>query len=286
MSPLLLEFSNTLVALTAAGLYYLSKPRDLAHPFFSSQGWTVLQVVLFFFALDLAYKMASPLLSMGGSQGTELAAWLAFQSVGPLWLAVFFITIRQPVVKAGLVSLPPVASVVALRWLFGVLLVVALAGLVAPAETVTRAFHVDPRTAGWVYFAMLAVAAGCAGLVEEVGYRGLLYGALRKRMSPFAVTLITAACFMWAHGEVNPLAFGMGVICARMVEQYHSVIPGMILHIGWDLASGTNAWALGAMHLDPHRYFQAAALVMGAASLALWFVGKMMAKQGQPSTLL
>src|SRR5690606_15555958 len=128
-------------------------------------------------------------------------------------------------------SPPPAAMVAALRWLFGVLLVVALAGAMAPPETVRRVFRVEPHTAGWMYFVMLGVAACFAGLVEEVGYRGLLYGALRERMSPFIATVLTASCFMLAHGEVNPLAFGMGVICARMVEQYRSVIPGVLLHV-------------------------------------------------------
>lgn len=48
----------------------------------------------------------------------------------------------------------------------------------------------------------------------------------------------------------------------------------MILHIGWDLAAGINAWFLGAMHVAPHRYFQAMALVTGTASLALWIVAQ------------
>jgi membrane protease YdiL (CAAX protease family) len=280
MSPLLLEFSNSLIAVSAAALYSLLKPRDLSgHPFFSAQRWTVLQAVLFFFGLDLAYKMASPLLSVSGSQLTELAAWLAFQAVGPLWLVAFFITIRQSVRAAGLVSPRPPAMVYALRWLFGVLLAVALAGMMAPTESVARVFRVDSHRAWWVYFLMLAVAACCAGLIEEVGYRGLLYGVLRTRMSPVVATIASAACFMLAHGEVNPLAFGMGVICARMVERYHSVVPGMILHIGWDLASGINAWSLGSMDLAPHRYFQAIALVMAAASLALWIIRRAMTAQ-------
>lgn len=228
-SPLL-EFSNTLVALAAAVIYYRYKPQDLSgHPFFSAQRWAMPQAVLFFLALDLAYKAASPLLAMPGSRLAELAAWLAFQLVGPIWLALFFLAIRQPVHSAGLAS-PPVAGILhALRWAFGVLLAIAVSGTMAPPETVARVFHMERHTAGWVYFAMLVAAASFAGLVEEVGYRGILYGAVRKRMSPLAAMVLTSACFMLAHGEVNPLAFGMGLLCARMVEKYHSVLPGMIL---------------------------------------------------------
>jgi membrane protease YdiL (CAAX protease family) len=47
----------------------------------------------------------------------------------------------------------------------------------------------------------------------------------------------------------------MGLLCAWMVERYHSLLPAIILHSGWDLASGINAWFLGAMKLDPESFF-------------------------------
>lgn len=272
---LLLEFSNTLVALAAAGLYLFFKPRDLSgHPFFTVPRWTMLHVVTFFFGLDLAYKAASPLLSVKGSQLDEFTAWLGFQSVGPLWLALLFFVIRPPIRPADFVSPSAGGLLSALRWLCGVLLVVAIAGMVAPSEIVTRAFRLQPHTAGWIYCATLVVAASCAGLVEEVGYRGLLYGALRTRMRPLVAMLLMSACFMLAHGGVNPLAFGMGLLTARMVEKHHSVLPGIILHTGWDLATGIHVWFLGAMKADPHSYFQTVALLTGAALLLIRMVGR------------
>ena len=162
----------------------------------------------------------------------------------------------------------------ALRWLCGVLLVVAIAGTIAPEETITRAFRIEPHTDGWIYFLTLVVAAGCAGLVEEIGYRGLLYGVLRTRMRPLMAMVLMSACFMLAHGGVNPLAFGMGLVTARLVEKYHSVLPGIVLHTAWDLAAGTNAWFLGAMNIEPHNYFAVAVILFGGALFVLRMIGK------------
>lgn len=274
-SSLLLEFSNGLLALAAAGIYALCRPRNVSgQPFFSAQRWTMAQAVIFLFGLDLAYKAASPLLSMRGHLLGQLDPWIVFQFAGPLWAALFFLALRQPVRTAGLAS-PPLAGILyALRWLSGILLVVAVASIIAPAETLITVFRAKPDAAPESYFMRLLVAAACAGFIEEVAYRGILYGALRKRLAPIAAIVVTAACFMLAHGEVNPLAFGMGLLCGWMVEKYHSLLPGMIVHTGWDLASGINAWFVGAMNLDPHRYFQAVALLTGTVFVAVWIMGK------------
>lgn len=130
---LLLEFSNGLLALAAAGIYALCRPRDISgHPFFSAQRWTMAQAVIFLFGLDLAYKAASPLLSVKSTLFGELGAWLAFQFAGPLWALLFFRALRQPVRTAGLASPPATGILDALRWLSGVLLAVAGASMLAP----------------------------------------------------------------------------------------------------------------------------------------------------------
>lgn len=275
LSSLLLEFSNTLVAFAAAAIYAFCRPRDLSgHPYFGAQRWTVSQALLFFFALDLAYKAASPLLTIRGSRLTEFAAWLAFQAVGPLWVWMFVRYLGQPLGTAGLAWPPAKGILQACRWLFGVVWVVAIAGAAAPPDTVAAAFRMEAHESGALYFMRLLVAASLAGLIEETGYRGILYGALRTRMAPVAAMVVTAAGFMLAHGEVNPFAFFMGLLCAWMVERYHSVLPGIIVHTGWDLFSGINLWGIGAMNLDPHGFFQTVALVTGAAFVAVWIMGK------------
>jgi membrane protease YdiL (CAAX protease family) len=278
----LVEFSNTLVALAAAGIYCLWTHNNPAgRALFPQQRWTASQAVLFFFVLDLVYKAASPLLTVRVGGLPDLAAWLLFHSVGPVWVWLFFRYVGQPVRSAGLSFIhagPGMLS--ALRWLFGMVCLVAVAGMAAPPGTVAAAFYMDIDLSEGLYAAAilygvkLLVAASLAGLIEEVGYRGILYGLLRTRINPMAAMALTAVGFMLAHGEINPLAFGMGLLCAWMVERYHSLLPAIILHSGWDLASGINAWFLGAMKQDPESFFHTVALLTGAGWLVVWLIGK------------
>ena len=191
---------------------------------------------------------------------------------------------RQRIGTAGLALPHPTGLLYALRWLSGILLVVAGAGIVAPTETLVAVFRADPFSSAASYFMKLTVAAACAGFIEEVSYRGVLYGVLRKRLAPVAAMMVTAACFMLAHGEFNPLMFSMGLLCAWMVERYHSVLPGMIVHIGWDLSSGIHAWMIGAMNVDPGGYFQSVAVVTGVVFVTVWIVERRVAqvRRGEP----
>ncbi len=287
------EFSNTLVALAAAGIYYVCVDKDPSgQRVFPVQRWTVSQAVLFFLVQDLAYKVVSPLLAVRAGTLPDLAAWLTFQSVGPLWVWLFFRYIGQPLRTLGF-SIDDAGQglLSALGWLFGMVFLVAVAGIIASPDSVAAAFHMDidrskelPAAAA-LYFVKLLVAASLAGLVEETGYRGILYGGLRTGMSPAAAMGLTAACFMLAHGEINPFAFGMGLLCAWMVERYRSVLPGIVLHTGWDLATGINIWFLGAVKWDPQSYFQTVALLTGAACAAVWITGRRWKKTTRPAPL-
>ncbi len=276
------EFSNTLVALAAAGIYYVCAAKGASgQRVFPVQRWTVSQAVLFFLVQDLAYKAASSLLTVRAGALPDLAAWLTFQSVGPVWVWLFFRYIGQPLRTIGFAIENAGQGILsALGWLFGMVFLVAVAGMVAPPDSVAAAFHMDiDRSKGLsasaaLYFVKLLVAASLAGLIEETGYRGILYGGLRTGMNPAAAMGLTAACFMLAHGEINPLAFGMGLLCAWMVERYRSVLPGIVVHTGWDLATGINVWFLGAVKWDPHSFFQTVALLTGAACAAVWIIGR------------
>jgi membrane protease YdiL (CAAX protease family) len=173
-SSLLLEFSNTLVAFAVAAIYVLWRPRDPSGPLYSAaQRWTVSQALLFFFGLDLVYNAASPLLAIRGSQFTEFAAWLAFQAVGPFWVWMFIRYLNQSLGTAGLAS-PARGIMQALQWLFGLVLAIAIAGAVAPPDRVAAAFYMEAYESGALYSLRLLVAASLAGLIEEIGYRGIL----------------------------------------------------------------------------------------------------------------
>jgi hypothetical protein len=72
-----------------------------------------------------------------------------------------------------------------------------------------------------------------APVVEELLFRGLLYGTLRLRLGPLPATLLSAALFAVAHGYgVIGFAsvFGSGVLWALAYERTRSLLPGILAH--------------------------------------------------------
>jgi hypothetical protein len=72
-----------------------------------------------------------------------------------------------------------------------------------------------------------------APVVEELLFRGLLYGTLRLRLGPLAATLLSAALFAVAHGYGAvgfASVFGSGVLWAVAFERTRSLLPGILAH--------------------------------------------------------
>ena len=72
-----------------------------------------------------------------------------------------------------------------------------------------------------------------APVVEELLFRGLLYGTLRLCLGPLPATLLSAALFAVAHGYgVIGFAsvFGSGVLWALAYERTRSLLPGILAH--------------------------------------------------------
>jgi hypothetical protein len=72
-----------------------------------------------------------------------------------------------------------------------------------------------------------------APVVEELLFRGLLYGTLRLRLGPAPATILSAALFALAHGYgvVGFVSvFMSGVLWAVAYERTRSLWPGMLAH--------------------------------------------------------
>jgi membrane protease YdiL (CAAX protease family) len=86
---------------------------------------------------------------------------------------------------------------------------------------------------GWIRFALLVVAAVLAPILEEFFFRGLLYGALRRRFGISAGIVASAAVFSLLHPQL-PLGFlsifVLGAVFAGLYEWRQSLIPGMVMH--------------------------------------------------------
>ncbi len=72
-----------------------------------------------------------------------------------------------------------------------------------------------------------------APIVEEIGFRGLLYLTLRSRLKPLPAALISAGAFSLLHlysvsGFLS--VFWSGLVWAWAFERFRSLLPGMLTH--------------------------------------------------------
>lgn len=97
-----------------------------------------------------------------------------------------------------------------------------------PIQAITAA-----APSGWVRLAILIVAAIAAPLLEEIFFRGLLYGALRRRFGIAAGIIASAAVFSLLHPQL-PLGFlpifVLGAVFAAVTEWRQSLVPAIVMH--------------------------------------------------------
>ena len=83
----------------------------------------------------------------------------------------------------------------------------------------------------WVQIFLIVI---CAATSEELCFRGMLFGGLRKRLPAIAAALISGAIFGGLHAITGisavPPLFVFGTILALLYERTGSIIPGILLH--------------------------------------------------------
>ena len=75
-------------------------------------------------------------------------------------------------------------------------------------------------------------------IMEEIGFRGLLYTTLRSRLTPTVAIVVSACLFSALH--LKSLAgflsiFWSGLLLAYAYERYHSLLPGIVMHSAGNL---------------------------------------------------
>jgi CAAX protease family protein len=83
----------------------------------------------------------------------------------------------------------------------------------------------------WVQVFLIVI---CAASSEELCFRGMLFGGLRKRLPAIGAALVSGAIFGGLHAitgitAVPPLII-FGVVLALLYEKTGSILPGVILH--------------------------------------------------------
>ena len=189
-------------------------------------------------------------------------------------LAVFFSYVGQPTKTVGLsreswgsLSVPGVQWALIIIFISSLLFGLSSVRDSSVAETVERLYtHLYFESDGSLCpIGFLLVEQVCwvfLVVIEEIHYRGLLYGALRKRMVPLPARCLTATAFMMSHDWIDPTPFIMGWLTASLREKHQSLIPGIVLHLGWNTAMGIGGLTIQGIGVDPATYY------FGAAGLA------------------
>ena len=75
-------------------------------------------------------------------------------------------------------------------------------------------------------------------IMEEIGFRGLVYTTLRSRLAPTLAIVVSALLFSALH--LKSVAgflsiFWSGLLLAYAYERYHSLLPGIVMHAAGNL---------------------------------------------------
>lgn len=108
-----------------------------------------------------------------------------------------------------------------------------------------------PHASGVDWFLIVVRALLLAGVTEELLFRGVLFGWLRRFLPAWATILITAVLFTAEHYYpiLFPLALIYGIAIGWLRERTGSVLPGLIAHIMTDTLLFVAALALLAAHV-------------------------------------
>jgi uncharacterized protein len=86
-----------------------------------------------------------------------------------------------------------------------------------------------------------------APVLEEIVFRGLLYGTLRRRLGWPAAAVLTAAVFAAAHGYGVAgfgSVFASGLMWSVAYEKTGSLLPGMAAHAANNVSAACAVLAL------------------------------------------
>ena len=75
-----------------------------------------------------------------------------------------------------------------------------------------------------------------APIVEEILFRGLILGTLKKNMHPWIAILLSALLFGVAHGTPIGIIYatGLGILMGWLFVKFNSILPVMVFHIAYN----------------------------------------------------
>jgi membrane protease YdiL (CAAX protease family) len=292
------DYADIVVLLILWTYFLIRDQRTVSHDeFFSHQRWG-LGEVLVFIAILRAMEMfvlhpLGALISDPKLHGLiRLGVWVAVSLYGLVGVGVFFFYIRQPLYVVGISSKQSIPLILlGIQFVSCFLTLLWLVASVMTPDDASRRFSTygDLNYNSWsnqsealvsagLFFVQSFWQSGVTSIAEEIGYVGLLYGALRRHVTYLPAILITATCFMAAHGSFHLSAFLLGLAGTWFLEKYHSLVPAIVIHFCFDLSRHTDGWFLGVLKVPSTTYFQTAAMIVGLAAVTafgiLSYIGK------------
>lgn len=80
----------------------------------------------------------------------------------------------------------------------------------------------------WIPVAFLVLIGP---LLEELVFRGFLYGPIRRRVGSTIAIFLTAVLFMLGHGHFSQSTFVFGLLFAYLYESTQSLVPSVLFHV-------------------------------------------------------
>lgn len=273
-----------IILLIPLGYYWRPNATTSTHPYFPNQSWALREVAICLLLIDLT--LLSLMWTVYLFQGSPLTGIFLNLSmpVSPLLLIWFFFRYRQQPITAVGISTVRAFSLLATgtQWALGILALNGVILLLMSPDRLERIFASTPGlgffgifagSSVWlvatVYFPTSLWETGFSVIYEEVAYRGLLYGALRRLTTRWPAMIISTTYFFLAHGEPSLPAIMLGGICAYLVEEYRSLIPGIVVHGLWNLCLYMNAWFISGVKVDPSLYLFLVTVIAGVGFILL-----------------
>jgi membrane protease YdiL (CAAX protease family) len=98
-------------------------------------------------------------------------------------------------------------------------------------------------------FALLAMSAPLAGVVEEAAFRGYMQRPIERRHGLFVAILITGTMFAIAHLDFTPVLWpyyvAVAAIYGSVASLTDSILPAVVLHTAGNLYSNFDLWLQG-----------------------------------------
>ena len=173
---------------------------------------------------------------------------------GILALVTFFVIMKarkkRPLADIGLTRINPwlALELFGLGAALNVFVTFAMAIIPFPVEWVNSYIESSSVLADANVVVSIIVTVISAPIVEEVTFRGFMYGQLKGGMPMFAAMLISSWVFGMVHGDLIwfMYAFLLGIVLTYIAEQCGALTASIIVHMAFNLF-GSLSGLLGDM---------------------------------------